>query len=371
MDVDKRVYILGAGSSIGHSKGKFPSIEGFFRAARELNYQKGDEFIAIEKFVKKIWGRNILSKQNPINIEELFTHIEIELERSNSPLLLDLHQKFLKLIQKVLLSLENEISGQKGDFNTLVEVEHSRPVLRKDDTIITYNWDLLLDNILGRQRCLENPNASPTGNIFPQYDNFKVDLSAYSERTWAHLGIEPPYQTWKPKVGYFLKMHGSIDWFYCGNESCRALHKVFPQVDPTQQYLCSECHEPVKFLIIPPILNKAYRQYPLIRKIWNIATQEIRSANEIIIWGYSLPPTDFHSIWLLRQGREAPLQKITIINPEVVTKTKKNPNTNFINRFKNIFSDKIPQGSPILFENFSDFADGNDIKRKFGARIAR
>jgi hypothetical protein len=71
-------------------------------------------------------------------------------------------------------------------------------------------------------------------------------------------------------------------------------------------------------MIIPPVLKKEYRQYPLIRRIWNIASKEIESADEIIIWGYSLPPTDFLVFGLLRQARDKSLKRLILINPNIV-----------------------------------------------------
>jgi len=359
----KRIYILGAGSSIGHSQGLFPSITHFFTSALKLGYKKDKEFVKIGEYVQEALGLNIISKPF-VNIEDLFTHIEIELERESSPKLLEIRQNLFRFIQNVLVELGKQAHGH-GEYDKL------NKGLKPNDTIITFNWDLLLDNVLGRENIIANVKTNIAGKQVNQYHQFVENLSAYSEWSCVHSVIEP-YSKWPTNTGYYLKMHGSIDWFYCSNESCHRYGQVFPLLDLTKNYYCSECHEPSSPLLIPPVLNKGYRQYPLIRKIWSLAVQELRSATEIIIWGYSLPPTDFHSLWLIRQGRIAPLKKLVIINPHVTIESKKKNSkklrTEFINRFRNIFNDM--EVKLLLYESFSDYSNSKDIEKKYGLKIS-
>ena len=173
------------------------------------------------------------------------------------------------------------------------------------------------------------------------------------------LGAAPPFKDpWPPtkeeneekeekekkeEKGVYLKLHGSIDWFYCANEGCRLFNLIFPVKKPTEDYYCcSECHEHNLPLIIPPVLNKAYRQHPVIRRIWNHAADEVKSADELIIWGYSLPPTDFYSKWLLLQARGGAnkwtnLIRMTVINPNAVD--REGGHTDFMKRFKRLYQD--------------------------------
>ena len=148
--------------------------------------------------------------------------------------------------------------------------------------------------------------------------------------------------------GIFLKLHGSIDWFYCLNKGCRAYQKVFPMTDPSKDYFCSECYSSLQRLIVPPTLNKQFDKYSTVQVIWHSAGNEIKVANELIVWGYSLPPTDFYASWLLRQARVAPLKKLTIINPEV---TK----DGFVSRFYEFFRDLIPDSEVYRFEGFDQY----------------
>lgn len=357
---EKRVFILGAGSSIAISGGKFPSINDFFVSAKSLGLTKNPEFEEIKNYLHKSLG---IKSPGMLNIEDLFTHIEIELERYNSPEITKIRLQLLKLIREVLIGLEE---------NTSINLDQNEVLNKKwkivaTDTFITFNWDLLLDNIFGRKNILDGPRDTPGHSQYKQYDNFIKNLSVHSEFTWAHLSIGDPYIKWDSNNGFILKLHGSVDWFSCINEKCRAWQKVFPLSKPLQTYYCSECHEPLENLLIPPILNKTYRQYSFIRRIWNLAAQEVRSANEIIIWGYSLPTTDFYSKWLLRQGRTDLIEKLVIINPFLVIGQKeKKIRRNFLTFFTEIFKGVGSLKKISLFEDFDDYCEGLDIPQKYG-----
>lgn len=354
----KRVYILGSGSSIGHSKGIFPSIEKFFVSARQSGVKLKEDYSLIVTYVKKTFGRNILRGKSSVDIEELFSYIDIEIERSFSAELIEMRQQLLHLIKSVLFNLERKVLGKSGEYNDFV----SR--LDPQDTIISFNWDLLLDNVLERETILKrNYKGQGSEVVPPQYHNFIQGLSALRERTIKHVTFGIPYSGWNAEVGYYLKMHGSIDWFYCSNESCRAFPRVFPLLELDQTHHCSECHEPIGSLLVPPTFNKEYRKYPLIRKIWNLAAKEMTTANELTIWGYSLPPTDFYSSWLLQQARKAPLNKLVIINPAIVTTTGKVRKT-FVRRFKYIFLGKTKAIDIFLYKTFEDYAKAKDIPYK-------
>lgn len=357
----KKIFILGAGSSIGHSKKLFPSIQDFFHKAKELGLDLKNEYGQVVGYAKNAMGTNVLTSK--INIEELFTNVEIELERNSSPDFLAIRQQLLKLIQVVLIKLEESLVSKGGEYQNFIEK------LGPSDTIITFNWDLLLDNLMKRKQILisygsHDEDASLKSSL---YWDFISNLTVFAEGTWRGISLHRPYQFWNPDSSFYLKAHGSIDWFYCSNESCSGARKVFPVLEPLKICYCSDCHEPLDLLLIPPILNKGYRQYPPIRRIWNIAAKEISSAEELIIWGYSLPPTDFYISWLLRQAREGDLKSLTIINPSVFNQKsgKVKVSTTFVRNFYNIFRDKVVKTDLHLYESFTDYCSAVDVLKKY------
>lgn len=358
----KTIYMLGSGSSIGHSNGRFPSIDGFFSVANELGLYGSGTIGNIQRYVNSKFGIDIHSKRSRIDIEAVFTLIEIEIERRPSPELLAIRLELLKLIQRVLIILEEQLPKGKGEYyDFLGKLDSSN-----SHTIITFNWDIMFDNVLARTKTDNGDNFAK--EFAQQHEKYMRSLSAITETSsWGEMTTALPYDKWDPEQSYYLKAHGSIDWLYCSNEACSIFSKIFPAKHPGTTYYCSECHEQLEFLIIPPVLNKGYRQYPAIRRIWNVAAKEMESAANLVIWGYSLPPTDFYAAWLLRMARQAPLEKITIINPEVVLKNKSKVNLriSFIRKFFDIFRDKIGKDNLFLYETHTDYYNNQSVFDKY------
>jgi len=360
----KRLFILGAGASIAHTKGLFPSITDFFTKANELEIfsKEKHEFKELANYIQEFFGQNIFKKRIKINIETIFTHLEIQLERSSGGNLIGIREQLLNLIRLVLIELASKVQDEDGEYKKFAKQ------LRETDTIITFNWDLLLDDILNRKDMLKNKNFSKEYRP-QQYRNFLRDLSAFSESTtWRNIFAKPPYEKWESEEGLYLKLHGSVDWVYCPNEYCRGFGKVFPVLEPTKKYYCSNCHEEMVTLLIPPVLNKQYRKYPLIRRLWNTAAQEMHSVAELIIWGYSLPATDFYNEWLLREARKSKnIKKLILINPNNIRKGKQGNyiSRTFVIRFYNLFRDIIPKELIELYEYFEDYLAKNDLFSKY------
>jgi hypothetical protein len=345
----KRVFVLGAGSSIGHSNGIFPSVKDFFRVAKQHKIINTEEFENLITYISESMGVDVISESRNIDIEKLATMIEIEIERNPSAKMLGVRENLLNLIEKVLSKISRQIGGNDGEFYLL------KNILRPNDTVLTFNWDLLLDDILDRAKILKElyKENGDRDKCKGQYLNFIYRISSPGEATWDRLCGSVPYsnRNWEADTGYLLKLHGSIDWFYCSNEQCRAYNKVYPLLE--RDFCCGECHESLLRLLIPPVLNKAYRQYPLIRKIWNLAVKEISVADEVVVWGYSLPPTDFYAYWLLKHTWKN-CKKIVLINPKVKRKTTNMENVTFLKPFRDVFS--MISGNKIeLYECFTNY----------------
>jgi hypothetical protein len=350
----KRVFILGAGASKSHTNQQSPGIREFFDASKKLKEEEIANLGGIFKFREESVGRGFLETDVEPDIEELYTHLDIEIERANWPSTVLKREQLLTLIRRVLM-LPFPTTNEYDDF-----VKH---VIQPQDTVITFNWDILLDDIFGRKEILPKSNEDPCLNKpegeRQQYYNFVSDLSGIAEARMDRITGSQPYTKWEGNKGYYLKLHGSVDWFFCENEACRASYEVYPLRNPLVRPFCGECHEQMAGLIIPPTLNKTYRKYPLIRTLWNIAEKEISIADEIIIWGYSLPPTDFHASWLLRQARRAPLKKLVLINPAiwVAIPNGKEFNTSFVKRFCGGVRD--PSSNVIeVYDNFGEYRSG-------------
>jgi len=374
----KTIYILGAGSSIGHSNNVFPSINQFFCKAKERGFYNNNCFYQLYKYVCRYFGEDIKTSEAFVNIEDVLSNIEIDIERNFSPELLLTKKETLNLIRKLLNELSEDVLQEKiinnGEYDLLkhrifdTNKEESK-AKKNSSTIITYNWDVMFDDLLGRKSLLDESENNTCVDY--RYHELCYGYSAKGEGTFGGIRLNEPYHNHNrnQNKGYYIKLHGSIDWFYCSNESCRVYGKVFPVLHPEKKLSCSYCHEDANDMIVPPTINKHYRQYPIIRTLWNLASKQISHADELVVWGYSLPPTDFYAKWLLRQARQKPpLAKLTIINPEVIKKEKKSSidlDISFVKRFYDLFRDVIPKESLLLYESYRDYNDGQDVFKKY------
>ena len=366
--MSKTVFILGAGASYSHSNKEFPLINDIFKVAKQLHVTSCKDdinkikpfFECVDLYIKKKLNKNILNIRQKLDIEDILTNLEIDIEKTESNDLQIVKDRIIKIILITFFILTRKSDYYKKNSEYFLFFDR----LKDNDTIITYNWDLLLDNILDRKKIIssiENKNLRQVENdvLKKQYQRMLTHLSAYRDLSWDRTGA--PYEKYHSK-GYYLKLHGSIDWLYCPNEDCGLYSKVFPIINIIGEYKCHECSSKMKHLIIPPILNKNYSSFPFVKKLWNIALEELQSANELVIWGYRLPPTDFYNRWLLRQKSEK-LKKVSIINPECFNKRKNNKlqrNMIFLEPFLDILIASKTATEISYYENYSDYI--NNIK---------
>ena len=377
--MSKTVFILGAGASYSHSNKEFPLINDIFKTAKELGLLSiigENEFNTlyqdIRDYIKKKFGKDIFDSRQKMDIEEILTILEIDIEKIKNNKLQIIKDQIISIILMTFyrLTLKSNYYEENGDYYLLLNQ------LDEDDTIITYNWDVLLDNILGRKKLIEKIKIRELyerdveNTPKKQYVNMLMDLSAY--RDYHNFKIITPYEKYHSK-GYFLKLHGSIDWLYCPNKDCGLYSKVIPQNKIVGEkyfiadYKCSECSSRMKHLIIPPVLNKNFSSFPFIKKLWNIASEEIQIADKLVIWGYQLPPTDFYNKWLFRQTIDT-LDTVSIINPSCFRKSKDKKigeNKQFLNNFLSIFNAGIKNPEINYYEYFKDYIKGIKYTDKY------
>ncbi|HXU80014.1 MAG TPA: hypothetical protein VN914_01365, partial [Polyangia bacterium] len=192
----------------------------------------------------------------------------------------------------------------------------------EDPAVITLNYDILVDNaMLGR-------NEERAITAIPDYG---VEL-AYSR------AIQPE------KRGTLLKIHGSLNWFYCPacnrlslgiSRSLASTYKVTYELfsaghDLNKWYTChgmpcAQCGEVagqdsqafVEPLLITPTHLKDYRN-PHISRLWYLAEKTLREAERVVFVGYSLPEDDLEVAYLLKRA-------LTSKKPEQITVVEYDP----------------------------------------------
>jgi hypothetical protein len=178
--------------------------------------------------------------------------------------------------------------------------EHSK---RYDPlSIISLNWDILLDNALHKALLADNPaqgDYDPFGVV--DYCCYISSLNPNDTRVRAGL--------WSLGCKGFnvklLKLHGSMNWLQCPN--CQRLFVGFgPKLrflDRTGRENCRHCQRngtpnTLRGSLVMPTFLKDLSNFQ-IKLVWQNAGVELREARRLVFIGYSLPYADFEFRQLL------------------------------------------------------------------------
>lgn len=77
-------------------------------------------------------------------------------------------------------------------------------------------------------------------------------------------------------------------------------------------------------VVVPPVNHKSAVLHEALNPVWRLAEERLRTADEIVIFGYSCPALDFESSNLLRraQRRRRPDSKLSIVDPDGAVSTR-------------------------------------------------
>jgi hypothetical protein len=158
---------------------------------------------------------------------------------------------------------------------------------RSMNSILTFNYDLLVDEALCRLR-------TPFDYGFEQ-NSFLTDSSA------TDLGHT------KGADVALLKLHGSVNWALAdGHAGPLTVYKSYENVRRARAIP----------ELVPPTWRKSFTG-PL-SGVWSHALKRISQATRVIVIGFSMPPTDVHFKYLLAAGlrENVSLREIVFVNPD-------------------------------------------------------
>ena len=206
------------------------------------------------------------------------------------------------------------------------------------DTIITFNYDMLIEQAL-----------TGLGRDFTYA--LGCDLEAYWKPAAQSLRVTPP------RTGsiQLLKLHGSLNWG--SSVANRKMMQFFqwPMVEvagrgtddsapcdlvPAVQRLSGdwpltddfvliyESYEALRQTNFIPLLAAPTWQKVLtgaLSRVWSGAITALRTATNVVILGYSIPPTDTHFKYLLAAGLQdnISLRKVFFVNPALAMEETK------------------------------------------------
>jgi len=299
----RRVFILGAGvsASAGIAVARDILRTSIVQLAESSDSEKADR---VHKLLTYLYPGFEEELRNYPNIEDFLNLLEMA-QKFNTEEFIESKvwsEKRLDEVKLITVKAVTEYIWERmrdKDRQRNVD-EFVRLAMKPCDTIITFNWDLIIE------RSLEN---------YPKNPAFEY---TYSRKR-------------KSKAFSLLKPHGSIDWFKKSvvknlDPSADTLHLdkelcVFPYFSraPSPKLLDAV---PV---IVPPVAAKEF-EFAFLKKTWRGVYRAVSDATELYIIGYSLPKEDQFARLVLRRalryniikserGTKEPL-RLTVVNPD-------------------------------------------------------
>jgi len=300
--MSKIVFVLGAGASVHCGT---PLMVNFLDVARDL-LRSGEvdevaqDFESVFNAIGYLKEVHSKAKIGFNNVEAVFTAFEMG-----------------KLIGKLpRIKGKKKIDSLLESLKVVIDYTLERTMkLRKIGDIYApstyYDFAGIIDNLIK-----QNKNCSI---ITFNYD-LGLDYSLYARKILPDYGLDDIPIENQRKVT-LLKLHGSLDWGVCSNKKCKQKIIPFRQFQYTTYYpaekysiipavsdlkkgrQCRTCGYPLEKtpFIVPPTWNKT-SFHGRIEKVWEKAANTLKDAEDIVVIGYSLPPTDWFFNYLFALG---------------------------------------------------------------------
>lgn len=296
-----RVFVLGAGVSYGAG---FPLASELF--VRVYECMAPEDQKALDRALTYLYPL----ARSPHPPSRALTKVNIEEFMS----LLDMAEEFNEILPttflspKAIRSLRHKLLGSivdllvdkqqqaEADRNKIGYIDSFISKLSNCDTVITFNWDILIDRRLRK-----------LGILFHQCPrNGSTDLLT------------------------LLKLHGSLDWYRGAELDSRrgfeVLHRQLFRAGWSElTKLRTTLPDEVSPFMVPPSFFKTLRGCADVEQIWAEAFGRLSTADEVYVCGYRFPPEDLFARFVfrrairfnvIRRGRKsaAPL-KLVVVNP--------------------------------------------------------
>jgi len=161
------------------------------------------------------------------------------------------------------------------------------------DAILTFNYDLVVERAIG--------------SVLPGLPAIGGWLYGFKPR---------PVST--ERVPAVYKLHGSSNWIRVGTKF-DVRQRSWDEFDDTAGY---RAHSSKESPILLPFWDKRIEDEPW-SPIWRAAASALKRSSQLLIWGYSLPPTDFKSRELFRLAASSSrLCEVTVIDPSSVVRDR-------------------------------------------------
>lgn len=319
------VYILGAGASAGFDRSstgmRCPSAKNFFTVADQVlksdPRETIDNYGSLIFFLKKYLNLSPADLENAgLDMQDVLTFLDLEMEYSDSPEEMDQLQRARNEFMDLLsVTFGKVLDGPPCPYHGALASS-----LGENDTVISFNYDLLMDIAL----YLNSPHWDPISGY-----GLKAVPACRDTSLPAFCGS---------KV-LLLKPHGSFNWVVC--RTCGNFYVLpFAQNSTSLKWTSFKSFFPepqghyLERLLIPPTLKKDIHGKAM-QLIWTRALNALKNAGRIVVIGYSLPATDFLVKRLLY--RSLPYNQ-NLREFELVDRKNSSPSNPLLKKYRSLLS---------------------------------
>ncbi len=259
----RRVFVLGAGFSKAFCP-DMPVISDLSHLLFESG--TGEDYAELRTFARRYYRASNNSEETH-DIENIATVIltkqifknDVEMHRYRI-----LRHQLLKMIHQQ--TRDHTMSAKKA--TSLTEFVHF--CRESDSLLITFNYDLLVESC--------------------------ADVS---------YGIVNSYQPCSPLSGHttdYIKLHGSLNWYRAKGAERTDINSVY-RVDANDEHF--SIHQSDIPVFIPMAHSKgAFLNGTLFSTLWAQAIHYLEQASQIVLIGYSFPPSDIENLYFFLNFKE-------------------------------------------------------------------
>jgi hypothetical protein len=299
---EETIVVLGAGASRGVSYGKnleFPSPldYDFFDLLQRLKPESMDS-----KAVKAVLRRvNLLPRDYWRSFERSFYTMQLKAYLSEKFEIDEDHETAERIVTDFALCVHALLRKAHGKTSKCASHQAILTALEPTDTILTFNYDLVVERAL-KEIAVEKSIA---------FGKWLYGLAPINKR----------------RLPLILKLHGSSNWRLepaskgTKSTSLQVRTRKWQDLENAPGYARISTRETTAFPIFLPFWDKRVEAKPWV-DLWKNALQQLRTAQNIVVWGYSLPPTDVKAYVLFDLGIAAKPINLCVIDPSRETKTR-------------------------------------------------
>ncbi|MCO5106186.1 MAG: SIR2 family protein [Burkholderiaceae bacterium] len=338
-----RLFVLGAGASYALSevdvrKRDFartvtPLDKDFLQRLKHFRPRRGwrrrsfdlleAQWLDRDEFVSNGLERSIIKRVSQFEFLSSLHPKKTRGKTSNS----DYVNTLSHLITDFLLGCKSNVSGNTKRFTNWVFPPGTEPKDYKN-RIITFNYDTLIE------RPLLERGVSKKKIYFDRHANRREDgLRRNADEKFLHPLL--------------LKLHGSVNW-HCDRADFEKM--ITGAADPEERvkiwgedHNCPDPDDSISALIIPPMPNKPITATSIFLHLWTTAYEYLHEAKELVVVGYSCPPTDTLARTMFTHFEAAKLSRVIIVDPDALA----------LARYRDLVPQKV--ASSAKWSYFSDF----------------